>query len=45
MRKVRKRNENKLIDYLEKNKDKYSVYFQQHIKEPGVIPDKTQTAK
>jgi hypothetical protein len=45
MRKVRKRNEKKLSDYLEKNKEKYNVYFKQNIKEAGIIPNSTQTTK
>ena len=45
MRKVRKINEKKLSEYLEKNKDKYSVYFKQNIKEVGVVPNPAQTAK
>ena len=45
MRKVRKRNEKKLSDYLEKNKDKYNVYFKKKIKEIGIIPNSTKKTK
>jgi len=45
MGKNKKNNEDKLKKYLEKNKDKISVYFQQHIATIGAIPAETQTTK
>jgi hypothetical protein len=45
MSKLKKINEKKLKRYLEKNKDKLSVYFQQNIAKASNIPEGTQAVK